>query len=163
MTKQIPLSGKYGTGKFALVDDENYEFLMQWKWHYSSEGYAVRRPFLGRFNGKKKSTVVKMHRLINKTPDGMETDHINGDKLDNRKRNLRSVTKSQNMMNAKKKSNNKSGYKGVYFNQNKWRADIWVGGRTKIVGRFDNKIDAALAYNAAAIEHYGEFAKLNEV
>lgn len=88
---EIPLSGKNGAGKFAIVDDEDIEKVMAYKWHLSDSGYAVNRT-----RGK----TVRMHRLVNGTPEGMVTDHINRNPLDNRKANLRSCTQKVNAMNG---------------------------------------------------------------
>ena len=88
--KTIPLT----QGKVAIVDDEDYTWLMQWKWH-SSYGYAMRRERT--WSGKQKG--IFMHRVVNKTPLGLETDHINRNKLDNRKENLQSVTHQENTCN----------------------------------------------------------------
>src|ERR1035437_132783 len=82
--RTIPLTGYKGKGKFAIVDNEDYEFLNQFNWYMTDNGYAVYRHLA---NGTKRT--VRMHRLINKTPKGLVTDHINQDKLDNRKSNLR--------------------------------------------------------------------------
>src|SRR3972149_6021810 len=102
--------------EFALVDDEDFEYLNQFAWQCSPLGYATRR--------------IGMHREIIKTPKGMYTDHINGNPLDNRKENLRIVTFSQNMLNRKRYKNNKSGHKGVVWNKDrqKWRVRIDVKG-----------------------------------
>jgi len=152
MTKKITLT----QGKFALVDDEDYEFINQFNWCFY-QGRALRAEYSGRHSR------ILMHRLINKTPDGMLTDHINMDQLDNRKENLRDATKSQNMMNRNAQSNNKSGYKGVHWNKtNKnWNAQIALNGKSKHLGVFQNKEDAALAYDHAAMIHHGKFSKLN--
>lgn len=146
--KKIPLS----QGKYALVDDEDFEYLNQWRWHFSS-GYAV-------------STVIKrgstyMHSLVNKTPKGKSTDHINEDKLDNRRSNLRTCTQSQNMVNTGLRTDNMSGYKGIRWdpNRGKWH----VQSMRKNLGRFTDLSEAISVYNAWLIEHFGEYAKLNEV
>jgi hypothetical protein len=125
-------------GKFAIVDECLFEWLIQWKW-YHSKGYAARN-----IGGRKNKSIVWMHRLINDTPDGFETDHINRNKLDNRRENLRSVTKSQNGLNKGKNKNNKSGYKGVYLESwsGKWRAEIRIDGKRMTLGRFVNINDA---------------------
>ena len=88
-----------------------------------------------------------MHRLINNTPKNMLTDHINRDKLDNRKCNLRSGNKSLNSINRCKPSNNKSGFKGVHLDSwtEKWRAEIKINGKKITLGRFNNKLDAVEA------------------
>lgn len=149
--KRIPLT----QGKFAIVDDEDYEGLMQWKW------YAQRnRP--ARLENNK---TVFMYRVINKTPDGMYTDHINGNPLDNQKINLRSVTYVQNSVNRKGRTNTFSKYKGVYWckKRKKWVARLISNKKTIFFSRFKSEILAAKAYNKAAIELHGEYARLNVI
>lgn len=153
--KQIPLT----KGKFALVDDEDYEFLMQWKWHFQARGYAVRaseRPI------QKK---IWMHRVINNTPDAMQTDHIDGNRLNNQCVNLRTVNNACNQMNRKKSPNKSSVYKGVCFDvkNKKWEASIKTDGKKISLGRFTSEILAAKAYNASAIKYFGIFSNLNKV
>lgn len=155
--KSIPLTH----GKFAIVDDEDYEWLMQWKWQASEKGYATRTQWVG--NGKQKR--ISMHRLINKTPDGLETDHINGNRLDNRKCNLRTCTNAENQQNRRKKEGTTSVYKGVHWNSKdkRWYALIKHDGKTTYLGSFKNEIDAATTYNKAASEIHGEFARINNL
>ena len=145
-------------GYVALVDDEDYERVNQYKWHYC-QGYAVRKPHIG----YKKRIGQLMHRFINKTKDGFHTDHINGNGLDNRKINLRTCTASQNAMNSKIPKNNTSGFKGVYWRKDieKWRAKIVINRETIHLGHYESRIKAARAYNEAALEYHGEHAKLN--
>ena len=132
---------KLTKGKYALVDDEDFEYLNQWKWHFA-KGYAGRS-----VGDRKNKKYVWMHRLINNTPDGFETDHINRNKSDNRKCNLRTVTKSLNGLNRGKNKNNKSGHKGIYWeNQTKkWRAGIGINGKRIKTKRFSNISDAVSA------------------
>ena len=153
--KKIPLT----QGKFALVDDDNYEDISKYKWHVNKLGYAVRKPYSG--GGKS----FYMHREIMKTPDGFCTDHINQDKLDNRKSNLRICLTSENMANRGKQKNNTSGFKGVFWsiNADRWRAQITHKRKAIHLGLFDTPEDAAKAYNKAAMEIYGEYAELNKV
>jgi hypothetical protein len=139
--KQIPLT----RGKFALVDDEDYDYLNQWKWWYTTRGYAVR---------EEKRRVIFMHRFLMNTPDGFDTDHINRNKLDNRKENLGIVTKSQNFMNINPRKNNKSGVKGVQKNKNSWMARIKVGYRSIYLGTFLDKQDAIKARLDAEIVYH---------
>ena len=161
MTKKIKLT----KGKVALVDDSDYEYLSQWKWYCSSNDYAVRTQHvrLGRNNytGKR----IYMHREILNSPDNMFTDHIDMDKLNNQRVNLRIATASQNAGNMKSKPLSSSKYKGVCLDKskNKWMATICRNGIHTTLGIFHKEEDAALAYNNAAIEFYGEFARLNEV
>lgn len=143
-------------GKIAIVDDEDFEWLNQWSWHFSSAGYAARRKWN---KVAKTSTIVLMHREILNTPEGMDTDHINSNKLDNVKTNLRICNRSQNTIHKGILNRNTSGYKGVF-----WRADkkMW---RVRVghlyVGMFKDKIVAARAYDKKAKELHGEFAMLN--
>lgn len=154
--KTIPLT----KGKVALVSDCDYEYLSQFNWYFSGEkGYAARKT--SRVNGKQ--STISMHAQIMDTPKGMQTDHINSNKLDNRRENLRVCTQSQNMGNTKKREGNKSGYKGVYWNkaQRKFKAQIKIEDVCIYLGSYDDPVDAAISYNVAAKEHYGEFAFLN--
>ncbi len=153
--KQIPLS----KGKFALVDDADFAWLSQWKWHVTALGYAARNS--KSIKGRKET--IRMHRLIAGTPAGMDTDHRDGDKLNNQRFNLRIATRTENGRNRKPKKG--SEFKGVYLfkKSGKWRAQIRVDRKLKELGLFILKEDAAKAYNAAAIEHFGGFARLNEV
>jgi hypothetical protein len=156
MTREIPLT----QGLVALVDDQDYELVTAaGKWRASVEGrrvYAkrdVRRPDGAR-------TSQRLHQLIT----GNElTDHRNGDGLDNRRTNLRPASKGQNGANRGPNSNNKAGFKGVSWDKvnRRWRAQIQVDGKIRNLGRYGTPEGAALAYDAAAREYFGEFAALN--
>lgn len=102
-----------------------------------------------------------MHREIVGTPEGMDTDHINGDKLDNRRSNLRICTHAQNGANRGPQKNGSSGYKGVSYHCKKWRVQICINGKTKRLGGFNSLLDAAKAYDKAARKYHGEFARTN--
>lgn len=144
--------------KQVMVDDEDFEYLNQFKWNFNSR-YVVRNKHnkcYGKCKGKGCSKVF-MHRLIMKTPIGMETDHINGNTLDNSKENLRACTRRQNSYNMK--AFNKSGLKGVYYDRGGWSVQI----NYKYIGRFKTKEEAALAYNEVAVKDFGEYARLNQV
>jgi hypothetical protein len=153
--KEISLS----QGKVAKVSNHRFESLNQWKWHYH-HGYAVRNVY-----AKKKYKTIFMHREILMPPEGMECDHINGDTLDNQDENLRPCTHAQNMGNKGAYTNNTNQYKGVYKRKNKnyWEAQIRVSGKKVYIGLFYNAIEAARAYNKAARELFGDFARLNPV
>jgi len=156
MTKSIPLT----KGKFAIVDDEDFEWLNQWVWHAEKSGntfYAVRNKTIG----YKRKTVLKMHRVIMNTPEGMETDHIDMDGLNNQKSNLRNATKAQNRKNRIVQRNNHTGYKGVGKDGRYYRARIKVNGKTKLLGYFVTAKEAAWAYDEAAAKYHGEYARLN--
>ena len=104
-----------------------------------------------------------MHRLIMQAIDGQYVDHINGDGLDNRRENLRICTHAQNMQNQMPVRLGTSKYKGVSWDKvaKKWAAHINLDGKPKKLGRFVAEEDAAKAYDSAAIEHYGEYARPN--
>lgn len=160
---------KLTQGKVALVDNEDYEFLNQYNWKAKKTRtdiyYADTN--IGQENGKQTSLLI--HRLIlqkelEKNPK-LEVDHINHNGLDNQKHNLRLVTRSQNQMNNRHRKNNSSEYRGVSFHKksNKWQARICLN-KTKIhLGLYDNEIDAADAYNKAAIELFKEYGYLNKI
>ena len=154
---------KLTRGKVALVDDEDFEWLNQRKWHAQKSGnawYAARCDCSG-----KRKRYVYMHRLILRPPIGKECDHSNGSGLDNRRANLRVVTRSQNMMNSRKGRGCSSKFKGVYWNRQagKWHTQINVCGRKHYLGRFVGEKEAACAYNRAARQYFGAFARLNEI
>jgi hypothetical protein len=155
MTKQIPLT----KGRFALVDDADYEWLSQWKW------YASEKPngkCYARRDDKQLKRAVAMHRVITNAPDGMDVDHANTDGLDNRRCNLRVCNRSQNEANNEVRTNNTTGYKGVgrKINAN-YTATITINRKKIHLGSFITPEEAARAYDNKAIEIYGDFARLN--
>lgn len=156
--KKLVLSGK-SQGKFALVDDKDFESVKDFKWQTNRQGYVVRCIWA---NGK--PCIVALHRAIIGCPKGMEVDHINGNVLDNRRTNLRLASRSQNSMNkAKTKKPKSSIYKGVKWDKQmkKWRANICINYKLIFIGLFNNEKQAALAYDKKAKELHGEFANLN--
>lgn len=158
--KEIPLT----QGFVALIDDEDVELVSRHKWFASRHGSRVyARTNVLDANSHRKT--LPMHRLIMNPGRGLDIDHINGNGIDNRRSNLRSCSRSRNKANAAAYANNRSGFKGVYWQKDvrKWRAQIRVMGRKLHLGLFDARQEAALAYNKAAVEHFGEFARLNEV
>jgi hypothetical protein len=151
MTREIPLT----QGKVALVDDADYQWLMQWKWYFLARkigGYAVRQ-----VRGPHGQILTYMHRVIVTPPAGLQVDHIDGNKLNNVRSNLRIATQSQNCANKPAKEGITSGYKGVMWTGTKWGASI----RGKWLGSFAAPEEAAIAYDHAAIQAYGQFAYLN--
>lgn len=155
MTREIPLT----RGMVALVDDEDYGWLSQWKWYYSGRGYVCRNV---RRDGK--NVLLPMHRVIMGEPVGLEVDHKNHNKLDCRRANLRIATHAQNQQNGKKqKTNTSSRYKGVsrHRRTTRWVGGIGYRGRWTYLGVFLTEEDAARAYDAKACEYFGEFACLN--
>ena len=127
-------------GKYALIDNKDFKYLNQFKWYLNDGGYAIRSVYIKLSVGKYTSKHIRMHKEINQTPDGFDTDHINKNKLDNRRDNLRTVTRSQNKINVGLNANNKSGYKGIYWDKftNKWRAEIKINYKKINLGRFIN-------------------------
>lgn len=146
-------------GRVALVDDCDFEWLSQWSWYCTDDGYAVRTDYS---TGKRVD--VRMHRLITEAEPGMDVDHINGNRSDNRRENLRICSHAENVRNRVRQANNASGFKGIHWNERsgKWQARIQEGGGTrKHLGYFDNLFDAGFAYDRTASELHGEFANLN--
>ena len=135
---------KLARGEYTLVDNDDYENLMAFRWYVSCFGYVVRAV------GKRK---VIMHRVVANTPKGMMTDHINRNKLDNRKENLRICTNSENQYNRLGNKGSASKYKGVAFSKKlgKWQAQIWFGGRQRHLGMFEDQKEAAKRYNEEAV------------
>lgn len=146
---------KLTKGKYALVDNQDFEFLNQWKWHFLNAGYAARTIRMG-----KKFKKVLMHHILITRIIGQEVDHKNGNKLDNRKQNLRLCTTTQNHWNRGKLKTNKSGYKGVHWHKarQKWSVNITVNHKKYFLGYFTNKKKAATVYKATAKRFYKEFA-----
>lgn len=148
---------KLTKGKETIVDNEDFELLNKHKW-YCSHGYAVRNIRLP--NGKQKN--IRMHRFLINAPDDMQIDHINGNRLDNRRENLRLATNSQNAMNQGKRKNNTSGFKGVSWHKpnKKWLAHIRLNSKTIHLGLYTTRELAYAAYCDACVKLHGEFAHL---
>lgn len=155
--KQIPLT----QGQYAIVDDEDYEWLNQWKWCAVRDHrtfYAMRTD---RTSGRK--TNIRMHRQILNVPKGKITDHKNRKGYDNRKHNLRICTYSQSAFNRRSNKNSRSKYKGIHWRKDrkKWSTQIIYNSKTINLGHFISEIEAAKAYDHKAKELFGEFANLN--
>jgi len=160
--KKIPLT----RGMVALVDDTDYERLNTWKWYASKNSgsynsYAVR----GIKVAKNKQTIQMMHRVILglQPGDGRQTDHRDGNGLNNQRTNLRVCTATQNGQSRRKMVLGTSKYKGICWNHrdSKWRSRIYVNRKRIHLGYFSSEKTAAAAYNQAALKHFGEFALLN--
>jgi hypothetical protein len=157
--REIPLTQGYVT----IVDDEDYDFLMQWKW-YAVKDEGGKRMYARRAAPGLKT--VRMHSAILGTPTGIRVDHINHDGLDNRRANLRRATNTQNVYNQRCRKQNITGFKGVIVNRGRGKAfiaGIRVNGKQIHLGLFEDAREAAIAYNRAAVKHFGEFAYLNPV
>lgn len=153
--KEIPLT----SGGYAIVDDADFPMLSKFSW-MNSNGYAVNVT-----QKDNKRTRTRMHRLILGDRVKKYTDHINGNKLDNRRENLRECSNSENMRNRPAPSNNTSGYKGVFFckQKGKYVAKIKLNYKENHLGTFSSKEEAAVAYNEGAKRLFGPFAWVNPI
>lgn len=138
-------------GKFAKVDNEDFDKLNNVSWTLTKKGYCMNF-YLG-----------KMHRFLINCPEDMVVDHINRDKLDNRKSNLRICTNKENARNRNIKSGHTSKYKGVYWSEKskKWRASITSDEKRFNLGMFEDEEEAARCYDLKAKELHKEFANTN--
>lgn len=151
MTREIPLT----RGAVALVDDEDYERVACHRWYCEPHGYAARK------DGDRK---VYMHRFVFDDPSVAQVDHINGDRLDNRRANLRAASSANNQRNRKKIYREQtSRFKGISFHPRTgtWFAYITVEGKRHSLGYHHDEIRAARIYDRAALHFFGEFARLN--
>lgn len=160
----VPLGGKIADGRTTLVDDEDYDAVMQYRWH----AMMVRRLHL--LYGPYARTCLrgadgtKVFLYLHTYLTGYErTDHKDGNSLNNQRSNLRAVTHSQNMMNQRPRKNTSSRFKGVSWVKGcqKWRAYISADHKFRFLGSFDVEEEAARAYDKAARERAGEYAWLN--
>ena len=151
--------------KTATVDNIDFEELSKFKWYLNSYGYAERTTRKG--EGKRRN--VRMHQQVALRMGlniiGNIFDHINRDKLDNRRKNLRIVSKQINSVNRDLQSNNKSGYRGVSFykRDKNWESYIKYNQKRIFLGRYKTKQEAALKYNIKAKELFGNYAYLNTI
>ena len=144
-------------GKVAIIDEADWALIEPHRWiavpSRAGRVWYARTRIGGR--------IVYMQNLILPLPDGFEPDHRSRDGLDNRRANLRAATRSQNMANTRRSNHSRSGFRGVYEHHGKWSAQIRVMGQLLRLGRFDDPSSAAAAYDAAARQHFGEFAVTN--
>jgi hypothetical protein len=143
-----------GDGRYAYVDAADYEWLRQWTWHAYDDGYPAR------YEKRKK---VFMHRQIMQPPRGKVVDHIDGNKANNCRSNLRVCSHRENMHNMRKHSDSSSRFKGVGYlkRRRQWYARIWCMGEWTWLGYFTEEAEAARAYDRKAVELFGEYARLN--
>ena len=146
-------------GDSFIFDKEDFDIINKYNWCIDKNKTVVSGSYC--FNGALK----KIHTLITECQKPNVVDHINNNRCDNRKANLRVCTQHQNSMNCATPINNTSGYKGVSWSKrkNKWRAYIKYNYKQIYLGLYNNKTDAAKAYNEAAIKYFGEFAHLNNI
>jgi hypothetical protein len=161
--KTVPLYGKKAAGRVALVDDEDYDLVMQYRWHVKEGPQSRNNGTAGPYamaNDRRPgipTRSIRMHILIMGRP---YIDHINRNGLDNRRENLRTATHQQNSRNMSPRKDGLSPYKGVSFHSlnGRWRARIKVDGKYVSLGVYATQEEAARAYDAAARELFGEFA-----
>lgn len=154
----IPVLRRDGTRvAWTRVHPEDEILGIKQAWRLSSEGYVVRSEMQ---DGSKRT--IYLHREVAGTPPGMLTDHINGDRLDNRRSNLRIATPSQNAANSADRRR-RSAYRGVYHHTptGRWIAQVSDAGRPRHLGIFDTPEEAAAAYDLAASARWGEYARPN--
>lgn len=139
-------------GVETVVDADDWDKVSGVGWCLNPYGYAV-----GRVDGK----LVSLHSHLFGRVAGRQTDHVDRDKLNNRRTNLRTATKTENQRNRGPHRNSPSGFKGVFRHADRWRARISIEGRSFNLGCFSDSVEAAKAYDRAALEHFGDFAYLN--
>lgn len=146
--------------KFTIIDEEDFKIIKGYKW------FAHKNKTRIYVDASKNGKMIRMHRLIMNAKPYEQVDHINGNCLDNRKVNLRLCSNKENTRNRTRlNKNNTSGFKGVswYKWYNKWLAQIKVDYKTKTLGYFESKEDAAKAYNKAAKKYFNKFANINKI
>lgn len=159
-TVRIPLHGRHGKFYgYAVIDVTDLDLVKNIAWTLDLRGYAVGTP-AGRGNN------IPLHRLLvyGLHEKGGATDHVNGDKMDNRRKNLRKCITKENARNTKLAKNNTTGFKGVNQTpEGRWKAKIMAERKSIHIGHYDTKEEAAAAYNAAALILHGEFASPNAI
>lgn len=156
-TIKVDISTKKYPNTFALIDAQDAEKVMAHKWCMTNSGYANR-------TDKQKNTIA-MHRLIIGAKKGELVDHIDGNPLNNTRKNLRLATSQQNAFNTKLPKHNTSGYKGVSWHKRKqlWQACVYSNNTSKFLGFYLTKEEAAVAYNVWVVSTRKEYGKLNNV
>jgi hypothetical protein len=143
-------------GMIAYVDAADYDQISRYTWHLAGGGYATRF---------EKRRLITMHRQIMNPPEGMVVDHVHGNRLDNTRAHLRICTPAENARNRIRKGGLPSRYIGVSLckapKKNKWSVKIPQDGRYKHIGRFEGELEAARAYDYAAVLYLDDFARLN--
>lgn len=161
--REIPLRGKY-RDLVVVIDDEDYERVAQHRWLFgrvSASKDIVYARRMWREDGRWRQQYL--HAFLTGWP---LVDHINHNGLDNRRENLRAATHAENMRHARKRRTHKgvpcsSLFKGVARSKTRWQAQITVDKRGINLGRYVEEVDAARAYDLAALQYFGEFAVLN--
>ena len=149
---------KLTQGECAMVDDEDFEWLNQFNW--SVFKYKNTDTMYAKRNSPSTPRTVSMHREIMSNPKDMGVDHIDGNGLNNQRKNLRNCTSGENSRNRGKQINNTSGFKGVSWRKQKkrWRASISLNKKQIHLGYFSNKEEASKVYKKACDKYHGEFS-----
>ncbi len=159
--KVIELKG----GHAAIMDDEDFTELAQYRWHINPQGYARRSQYMGGGRKNQKVRVILMHHMILPPKEGFHTDHRNGNRLDNRRCNLRYATYGQNCSNSALHKDSTTGFKGVTIDHRypakPFRARIRKDKKLHSLGYFKTAEEAHAVYCAAATERWGDFARFN--
>ena len=157
---------KLTQGKVALVDDEDFEYLSQWKWYASKDDHRFYARTSIRVCETGRQATVRMHRhILSLNNSKFLVDHRDGNGLNNQKSNLRVATPSQNAANKSSIQNGYSKYLGISWHKKikRWEARISKNNKSHYLGVFKTEIEAAIAYNNAATKLHGEFANLNKI
>jgi len=160
--KRIPLRGQYGVGRFALVDECDYERLICMPWYGRADGYVTTPVvYIDPATGRRKHTSIQLQRAVLNPPRYRFVDHIDGNTLNNVRSNLRLASPLESSRNRGLQSNNTSGFKGAYLNRasGRWQARISVEGKLISLGSYASKEEAARAYSQAADKYYGKFVR----
>jgi hypothetical protein len=148
---------------YALVDNNDFEWLNQWKWCISTSRSGTRYAVRGTGHGRKNRKLTQMHtEILGKHPDGLEIDHKDMNGLNNQRKNLRFATRSENKRNCKMAWNNTSGHKGVSWNKyhNKWKAYAKLNSKQIHIGYFDDIKKATKAYKIFVENNYDGFHRI---
>jgi hypothetical protein len=152
-------------GQFATVDDDFYEVIVNLGYRYHACWNKPTQSFYASRHARRENGRMYTHRLhwdiVGYPLEGFAADHINGDTLDNRRENLRIVSHAQNNSNQRRRKDNRSGYRGVQQDRNRWAAKITVGGKTHHIGCFGTAEEAARAYDAASLDLHGVYGRRN--
>lgn len=156
----VILAKHKGDIKLFKIDAEDVEFCKGFSYSVNGAGYLQATKLA---TGKNKQ--IFLHRVLLNIPEGLEADHINGDRSDNRRSNLRIVDAARNMQNRRKKKNTASSYKGVYLNRarNNWHTYISLNGKRLYGGAFKTDKEAAKRYDELATKYFGEYARINNL